>query len=65
MRGLVVDIWSHFGRSENDPKSIAICPGVKISNLGIIQTPENPHNYIKKTRTTNKSHNCFAVFWAT
>ena len=29
-----------FGRSKNDPKIIAICPGVTISHLGIIKTSQ-------------------------
>ena len=32
------------GSSRNHPKSIAICPGVKISHFGIIQNPQNPNN---------------------
>ena len=65
-------IFGHiFGSSKNLPKSIAICPGVRISNLGfwnnlniLILGPPPPHNYIKKPRKTNKSIICFAVFWA-
>ena len=32
------------------PKSIAICPGVKIRHFGIIESPKPPHKYIKKTK---------------
>ena len=53
-----------FGRSRNHQKSIAICPGVKISHLGIVKTPKSHYNYVKKPRTTTNSRNLFAVFWA-
>ena len=35
------------GRSQNVPKNIGICPGIKTSNLGINKTRKNPENYIK------------------
>ena len=31
-----------LGRSKNVPKSVAICPGVKISHFGIIETSKKP-----------------------
>ena len=36
-----------WGSSRNDPKSIAICPEVKISHLGRIRTPKNHQNTLK------------------
>ena len=38
-----------FGSSKSDPKSIAMCPEVKSSHFGIIETPEPPTD-IKKTK---------------
>ena len=51
-----------FGRSKNVPKSIAICPGVKISHFGIIKYP--PRINTLKTKKTKISLDLFAVFWA-
>ena len=50
-----------FGRSKNHPKSIAIDQESLISRLGIIETPKNPHNYIKKQENPQK--HVFAAFW--
>ena len=44
-------IFGHiFGGSKNYPNSIAMCPGVKISHLGIIKRPKNLQIYIKNLR---------------
>ena len=52
-----------FGSSKNDPKSIAICLGVKISHLGIIKN-QKKRKCTKKTRKTKTAPKLFAVFSA-
>ena len=52
-----------FGNSTNRSKSIAICPGVKISHLGIIKAPKKLYIYVKRPRKT-KTHFIFLLyFW--
>ena len=46
-------------KTKNDPKSIGICPGVKISDLGIIKTPNNPKNKFEKQ--DKKSYKCLPL----
>ena len=43
--------------------SVAICPGIKFSHLGIIETFKKTQIDIKKQRKTKRSLKMFAVFW--
>ena len=51
-----------LGSSRNPPKSIAICPGVKISHLGIIKNPQNSIIILKPGKPTNHLISV-AEFW--
>ena len=55
---------SRFGHFFGRSKMFQICLGVKISHSGIIKTPPNLHNYIKKLRKNRTSLKMFAIFWA-
>ena len=63
-KGVGAIFSDNSGSSKNDPKSIAICPGVKIDHFGIIRNPHNPQQYLNKPSQTKQSPKCFAVFWA-
>ena len=55
-------IFSRFvNRYRNHPRSIAICPGVKINHFGIIKAPEKLI-IISKTRKPTKHPNCLPYF---
>ena len=55
-----VHSWLHFWSPQKCSKTNAIDPESLIRHFGIIKTPYNPHNYIKKPRNTNKS-TCFCL----
>ena len=49
-----------FGSSKNDPKSIGICPGVKISH--VIENPQKTRQYYKKSRKNENRLICLLHF---
>ena len=57
----LIDCLSILESFTNHPKSIAICPGVKINNLGIIEPPKN-HIILKSQEEQNKYLKCLPYF---
>ena len=64
--GLRGSIFSHFFESSrNHPKSIAICPGIKISHFGIITPPQKKTIIIlesQEKQQQQKTPKCVAGF---